>query len=78
MSKKENIQYDRSLDKLILIILVRGDLQNKSIIGYTWSPTASMGNLKYFLVDYSKNNSRVDQLDFIAVFLQANVKHRAF
>ena len=26
---------------------VRGDLQNKEMIGDTWSPTASMRTLKY-------------------------------
>ena len=33
---KENIQYDGSLDKLKLIIVVKGDLQNKYLIGDTW------------------------------------------
>ena len=32
---KAKIQSDGSLDKLKLIIVVRGDLQNKEIIGYT-------------------------------------------
>ena len=53
-----------SLDKLKLVIVVRGDFQNKEIIGYTWSPTASMRILKYFLVDYSKHKSILHQLDF--------------
>ena len=43
---KENIQYDGSLDKLKLRIVVRGDLHNNDLIGDTWSPTASMRNLK--------------------------------
>ena len=46
---KENIQSDGSLDKLNMIILVRGDLHNKEMIGVTWDPTASVTNLKYFL-----------------------------
>ena len=54
-----------SLDKLKLVIVVRGDFQNKEIIGYTWSPTASMRILNYFLVDYSKHKSILHQLDFI-------------
>ena len=33
---KANIQSDVSLDKLKLIILVRGDLQNKELVGDTW------------------------------------------
>ena len=32
---KSNIQFDGSIDKLKLRILVRGDLQNKEIIGDT-------------------------------------------
>ena len=46
---KAKIQSDGSLDKLKLIILVRGDLQNKTLFGYTRSPTAYMRTLKYFL-----------------------------
>ena len=33
---------------LKLIIVVRGDFQNKEIIGYTWDPTASIRNLNMF------------------------------
>ena len=39
------------LDKLKLRIVVRGDLQNKELVGDAWSPTASMRTLKYFLED---------------------------
>ena len=39
---KAKIQSDGSLEKLNLRIVVRGDLQNKEMIGDTWSPTASM------------------------------------
>ena len=42
---KAKIQSDGSLDKLKLIIVVIGDLQNKELVGYTWSPTASMSTL---------------------------------
>ena len=75
---KANIQSDRSLDKLKLRIVVRGDLQNKEIVGDTWSPTASMRTLKYFLADPAKHKARVNQLDFIGAFLQAKVKNRGF
>ena len=44
---KAKIQSDGSLDKLNVIIVVRGDLQNKEMVGDTWSPTVSMRNLKY-------------------------------
>ena len=42
---KAKIQSDGSLDNLKLRILVRGDLQNKEMVGDTWSPTASMRTL---------------------------------
>ena len=69
-------QSDGSLDKLKLRIMVRGDLQNKEVVGDTWSPTASMRTLKYFLADAAKHKARVHQLDFIRAFLQAKVKNR--
>ena len=75
---KSKIQSDRSLDKTELRILVRGDIQNKELVVDTCSPTASMRNLEYFLVDTTKNKSRVHQLDFIGVFLQAKVNNRVF
>ena len=73
---KSKIQSDGSLYKLKLRIVVRGDLQNKEIIGYTWDPTASMRTLNYFLIYAYKHKVRIYQLDFIGEFLQANVKHR--
>ena len=60
------------------MIVVRGYLQSKEMMGDTWSPTASMRTLKYFLEDSSKHKARVRQLDFIGAFLQANVKNRVF
>ena len=56
---KAKIQSDGSLDKLKLRILVRGDLQNKELVGDTWSRTASMRNLKYFLADVTITKARV-------------------
>ena len=75
---KDKIQSDVSLYKLKLIIVVRGYLQNKELVGDTWSPTAFMSTLKYFLVDATKHKSIVHQLDFIGEFLQAKVKNRVF
>ena len=75
---KEKILSDGSLDKLKLRIVVRGDLQNKEMVGGTWSPIASMRTLKYFLADKAKNKARVHQLYFIREFLQAKVKYRVF
>ena len=59
---KSKIQSDGSLDKLKLRIVVRGDLQNKEMVGDTWSPTASMITLKYFLADIAKYKAISPQL----------------
>ena len=75
---KSNILSDGSLDKLKLRIVVRGDLQNKYVIGDTLSPTSSMRTLKYFLADAFNHKARVNQLNFIGEFLQAKVKNRVF
>ena len=48
------------------------------MVGYTWSPTASIRTLKYFLADAAKLKARVHQLDFIGAFLQDKVKNRVF
>ena len=48
------------------------------MVGDTWSPTAYMRNLNYFLADAEKHKARVRQLDFIGTFLQAKVKNRVF
>ena len=53
---KAKIHSDGSLDNFKLRILVRGDLQNKEMVEDTWSPTASMRTLKYFLEDAAKHN----------------------
>ena len=65
---ESKIQSDGSIDKLNLRIVVRGDFQNKEMVGDFWSPTASMRTLKYFLVDAAKHKARVHQLDFIGAF----------
>ena len=75
---KAKIQSDGSLDKLKLRIAVRGDLQNKELVGDTWSPTASMMTLKYFLADAAKHKVIFHQLDFIGEFLQAKIENRVF
>ena len=69
---------DGILDKLKLRIVVRGDLKNNEMIGDTWSPTASMRTLKYFLADAAKHKARVHQLYFIGAFLQAKFNNRVF
>ena len=75
---KAKIQSDGSLDKLKLKIVVRGDLQNKEMVGDTWSPTASMRTLKYFQAYAAKHKARAHQLDLIEAFLQAKLKNRVF
>ena len=59
---KAKIQSDGSLDKIKLMIVVRGDLHNKELVGDTCSTTASVRTLKYFLADASKQKSRVHQI----------------
>ena len=75
---KAKIQSDGSLYKLKLRIVVRGYLVNKEIVGDTWSPTASMRTLKYFLAYATKHKARVHQLDFIGALLKAKVKNGVF
>ena len=75
---KAKIKSDGSIEKLTLRILVRGDLHNKELVGDTWSPTASMRTLKYFLTDATKHKSRVHKLDSIGAFLQGKFKNRVF
>ena len=48
-------QSDGRLGKLKLRIMVRGDLHNKELVEYTWSPTASMRTLKCLLADEAKH-----------------------
>ena len=75
---KSKVQSYGSLDKLNFRIVVRGDLNDKEPVWYTWSPTAFMRALKYFLEDGTKHKSRVRQLAFIREFLQEKVKNRVF
>ena len=75
---KAKIQSDGSLDNLKLRIVVRVDLQDKEMVGDTWSPTAFMRKLKYFLADAAKHKARVHQLYFIGAFLQVKVKNIFF
>ena len=75
---KVKIQSDGILDTLKLRIVVIVDLYKKKLFWDTWSPTASMSNLKYFLVYAIKHKSTVHQLYFIGLFLRAQVKNRVF
>ena len=75
---KSEFQYDGSLDRLKLRIVVRVDLQNKDLIGDKWSTTSSMRTLEYFLADDINNKTRVHQLDFIGTLLKEKVKNRVF
>ena len=75
---KLKIQSDGSLDKLKLKDVVRWDLQNKELVGDTWSPTASMRTLKYLLAYAAKHKVGFHQLYFIGAFLQAKVKNKVF
>ena len=59
---KAKMQYDGNLDKLKLRIVVRRDLHNKDLVGDTWSPTASMRTLTYFLADVTKHKAKFHEL----------------
>ena len=48
------------------------------MVGDTWSLTAFMRNLKYFLVYAARHKAGVRQFDSIEAFLQAKVKNRVF
>ena len=72
------IKSDGILDKLKFMIVVRGDFQNKEIIGDTCYSTASTSTLEYLPAYTSKQNSRVHQFYFIGSFLKVNVKHGIF
>ena len=56
----------------------RGYFQDKELVGDTWSPTASMRTLKYFLAGAANHKARFQQLYFIGAFLQDKVKNRVF
>ena len=75
---KANIQFDGSVNKLKLKIVVGGDLNNKDLIGDTWSPTDYMRSLKYFFSDAVRHKEIVNQFDFIGAFLWGKVKNRIF
>ena len=75
---RAKIQSDGGLEELKLIIVLIGDLWNKELVTDTWSPTASMRTLKYFLEDETKHKARVHQLDSIGVLLQAKANNRVF
>ena len=65
---KAKIQSDGSIENLKFIIVIRGNFHSKEMNGDTWSPTASMRTLNYFLADASKNKAILHQLDFIVAF----------
>ena len=75
---KAKIRSDGSLYKLKSRFVVRGYLQNKELVGDTWSPTSSIRTLKYFLVDAVMHKAREYQLDFIGALLKAKVKNGVF
>ena len=61
---KARIKSDGSIDKLKKRILVRVYLQNNELVGDTWSPTAYMRTLKYFLAD--KTNTKQEFINYIS------------
>ena len=71
---KVKVKSDGSLDKLKMLLVVRGDLQDKNITEDKWSPTASFHSLKMFLAHAARTKARVKQLDFVGAFLQAKMR----
>ncbi len=69
---------DVTLDKLKTRIIVRGDLQSKTLSEDKWSPTASFRALKMFLAHASRTKAHVKQLDFVGALLQAKTRSRVF
>ena len=61
---KEKNQSDGSLDKLKLIVVVRGDLHNEELVGDNWSPTASTRTLKYFSVIFCQEQVKIASVIF--------------
>ena len=74
---KAKIQSDVSLDKLKLRIVVRGDLQNKEMVGDTWSPTAPMRNLTYLLADAAKHKGKSSSFRFHRSVLASQSKEQS-
>ena len=58
--------------------MVRGDLQEKYLIGDNWSLTATIITLNYLFVYPVKHKARVHQLYFIRAFLPEKIKNRVF
>ena len=71
---ESKIESDGSLDKLQLRNVVIGDLQNKELVGDTWSPTASIRILKYFLADAVNHKAKVHQLYFIGHYSKKTLR----
>jgi hypothetical protein len=67
-----------TLDKLKTRIVVRGDLQFKTLLEDKWSPTVSFRALKMILAHASRTKAHVKQLDFVGAFLQARTRSRVF
>ena len=65
------------LDKLKARICLRGDMQIKDDF-ISWSPTASIRLLKYFIADAAQNASKIYQLAFIQTFIQSKATKRMF
>ena len=68
---KSKIQSDGSLDKLKLRIVVRGDLQNKEMVGDTWSPTV-INNQTFLLEDQNEGEPVTPCMDVYKSKIQSD------
>ena len=75
---KTKLNANGTLNKLKARIVVRGDLQKLRPGENVWSPTASMRLLKTFVANAAQEGKEIKQVDFIAAYLQANVRESVF
>ena len=59
---KAKIQSGGSLDKIKLRIVVRGDLQNKELVGDAWLPKSSKKYFKFLMEDFGNQASPTNSL----------------
>jgi hypothetical protein len=79
-AKKIKLNQDGNIDKLTLILCVRGDLQKKNdpIMGNPHSPAVSMRMSKLLMADTSQHKAGLFQLAVSGAFLKKGTGSRVF
>ena len=67
---RAKIDSEGMLEKLKTRLVVRGDIMRKHITEDSWSPTAAIRDLKFFLADAARSKAVIWQLDL--KFILAN------